>query len=189
MGLRMVVLSGSCLLLAQAAVQASAPTARDRLRNDEIIQDSYPKASLKAGEQGPVQFRVSLDKRGKLLSCAVTRSSGYPRLDQATCDLVVAYARFGAPTDASGRRVPATKEGLLIWRLPDGYAPAADAPDIIAALNEERPDEIECRRSTRVGSLYVKVKMCLTRADWLRADDYAREEMIRLTTGVPGQVF
>lgn len=187
MRLRTMLMSASCLLLAQAAA-ASTPTERQRAGNDEIIQDSYPKASLKAGEQGPVQFQVSLDKRGKLTSCAVTRGSGYPRLDQATCDLIVRYARFGPSTDASGRRVPATREGLLIWRLPDGYEPAADAPDITEVMNQERPDEIECRRSTKVGSLYIKVKMCLTRADWLRADDYARQEMIRLTTSVPGQI-
>jgi periplasmic protein TonB len=189
MRVKAILLSAAMGLLAQTAVQAAAPTDRQRIRNDEILQDSYPKASLKAGEQGPVQFQVSLDKRGKPLSCAVTKSSGYPRLDQATCDLIVRFARFGAPSDASGRRVPATHEGLLIWRLPDGYVPAADAPDISEVMNEERPDEIECRRSTKVGSLYIKVKMCLTRADWLRADDYAREEMIRLTTGVPGQVY
>ena len=66
-----------------------------------------------------------------------------------------------------------------MWRLPDGYAAAADAPGVATDVAEPRDDEIVCRRSTKAGSLYVKIKTCLTVADWMRADDYARQEMIR----------
>jgi TonB family protein len=181
------LLSASLLLAAHAPAQATTPT-KHRINNDAIILENYPKASLEAGEQGPVQFRVTLDKRGKLLSCAVTRSSGYPRLDQATCDLIVAYGRFGVRTDESGRRIPSTHEGRLVWRLPDGYEPAAEEPEIDTAAAEVGDDEIICRRSPKAGSLNVKIKLCLTLADWMRADDYARQEMIRLTSGQgPGQ--
>lgn len=182
MRLRTILITTAVALLAQASAQATTPT-KHRVKNDEIILENYPKASLKAGEQGPVQFQVTLDKRGKLTSCAITKSSGYPRLDAATCDLIVAYARFGARADESGRRIPSTHEGRLVWRLPDGYEPAADEPEIDAATAEVSDDEIICRRSTKVGSLYAKIKLCLTMADWLRADDYARQEMIRLTSG------
>jgi TonB family protein len=180
--MKAILFGASMALLAQASAQATTPT-EHRVRNDEIILENYPKASLEAGEQGPVHFQVTLDKRGKLLSCAVTRSSGYPRLDQATCDLIVAYARFGARTDETGRRIPSTHEGRLVWRLPDGYEPAGDEPERDVATAEMSDDEIICRRSTKVGSLYLKTKLCLTMADWLRADDYARQEMIRLTSG------
>src|SRR5690349_10279574 len=55
----------------------------------EVMQSNYPRESLALGEQGAVNFSVELDEHARIESCVVTKSSGYARLDAATCDLIV----------------------------------------------------------------------------------------------------
>lgn len=44
----------------------------------------YPPASLRAGEQGDVTVSVCVDERGRLSNPQIVKSSGFPRLDEAT---------------------------------------------------------------------------------------------------------
>lgn len=162
----------------------AADTQREE-RNSEIVRYYYPAKSLKLGEEGDVHFLVELNRDGKLHSCAITKSSGYPRLDQATCDMIVATAYFrGAERD--GVRQISSHEGTVAWRLPAEYArreapkPAAVTADI---------DPIICRRTLKLGSLYIKQKLCLTKSDWKFADDLAKQEVLRLQRSVPGRTF
>ena len=54
--------------------------------------------------------------------------------------------------------------------LAQATAPAADPKD----------NEIVCKRETEVGSLVRKKKTCLTRAEWKRVADGARDAAARL---------
>jgi TonB family protein len=165
-------------LTAFAAPESDPPT-----REIRLIRDYYPAASLKAGEQGTVGFEVGLNRDGKIESCVVTSSSGFPRLDEATCDMIVRTARFGPSEKRGSARVP--KQNYFVeWMLPVGHGnaaqPQAQPVGYLARLKEE---EIVCRRAYKPGSIVIKTKVCLNRKQWDRTVDYGREEAIRLTSG------
>lgn len=76
---------------------------------------NYPKESLKAGEQGRVGFTVEVTEAGRGTNCKVTESSGYPRLDKATCEQVEAYGRFRPAEDANGKPIRGSYSGHVNW--------------------------------------------------------------------------
>jgi len=78
----------------------------------------YPPASLRAGEQGAVKFRVALNRSGEPTKCEIVESSGYPRLDQATCRQIKASGRFKPAVGEDGRAMTSEYTGVLRWKLP-----------------------------------------------------------------------
>jgi protein TonB len=102
------------LLLAAMAAGATAATAAepDRQAEANAAFTEYPKASLANNEQGTVHYRVKIDRRGVPRECEVTRSSGFERLDLATCELLMSRARFSR---SQGRR--AVYDGKVVWRI------------------------------------------------------------------------
>jgi TonB family protein len=77
----------------------------------------YPKESLAAGEQGTVRYRVKIDRKGRPSECEVTESSGFSRLDLATCTLLMERARFTPRRNGSGKASGGVHEGRVTWRL------------------------------------------------------------------------
>jgi len=65
----------------------------------------YPKAARKAQHQGRVAMRLTIDRKGLVVGCTITASSGYAELDTAACDAVHRRGRFvigkDAPSDAT----------------------------------------------------------------------------------------
>lgn len=166
-----------------AAGQATGSGQQDE-EIKSIFRHYYPAKSLKLGEEGDVHFLVELNRDGKLHSCTVTKSSGYPRLDQATCDMIVATAYFrGAERD--GVRKLSSHEGTVAWRLPPGHSVPKPAAPVAAAANVE---PIICKRTLRLGSLYLKEKRCLTETDWKVAGELAEQEVRRLQQAVIGRM-
>lgn len=169
------------ILLGLAAF--AGPDSRPPTREIGLIRDYYPAASLKAGEQGTVGFEVGLNRDGKIESCVVTSSSGFPRLDAATCDMIVRTARFRPSEKRGSARIP-RQNYFIEWTLPAGRAnvaePQVETVGYLARLKEE---EIVCRRAYKSGSIVIKTKVCLNRKQWDRTVDYGREEAIRLTSG------
>jgi TonB family protein len=108
---------GALVLVPAAALAAAAPafasTQDNRAAEANAAFVVYPKASLDAGEQGTVRYRVKIDRRGRARECAVLESSGFQRLDMATCALLMDKAQF---TPGSGRR-GSTYEGRVRWQL------------------------------------------------------------------------
>lgn len=103
------------LLAAMAAgstAAAAAADAPDRQAEANAAFTEYPKASLANNEQGTVHYRVKIDRRGVPRQCEVTQSSGFDRLDLATCDLLMSRARF---TPGQGRR--SVYDGKVVWRI------------------------------------------------------------------------
>lgn len=80
--------------------------------------NDYPTESLKAGEQGTVAFRLDIDAEGKASNCVVVLSSGYPRLDKATCDVMIRRARFTPATDATGVPGKGIFSSKVKWVIP-----------------------------------------------------------------------
>lgn len=104
-----------------SAVLAAAPAlgATDGARQAEAnaVFNVYPKESLAHGEQGTVSYRVKIDSRGHATECEVTGSSGYQRLDDATCAMLMERAQFTPPRDGKGRATRSTYDGKVVWRI------------------------------------------------------------------------
>ncbi|MEO7178025.1 MAG: energy transducer TonB [Allosphingosinicella sp.] len=152
-------------LLIGAAAPAPAVPSTDKAaldaRNAEIVFSQYPARALAAGEQGAVGFNVTLDREGYATACEVTRSSGFPRLDRETCELILNRAEFKGVRGPDGRKTNTVARGLVNWRLPAGATPATIR--IAAAPKLEKKI---CRRKVKTGSLADYERMCATAAEW-----------------------
>lgn len=139
-------------------------------RAGQLIFRSYPAESLRLGEQGIVGYQITMFKDGNIRSCKVTASSGFPRLDAATCDMILRYLSVeSAKKRINGR---AMRDGQVLWTLPGRDLPPP--PTMSNAELAKAHSEIICRQTLQVGSLWRKSKLCLTRADWDRAEENAR---------------
>src|SRR5688500_16233697 len=161
-----------CALLIGAAAPVLAAPSKDSAARDsanrEIILSEYPARALAAGEQGAVGFRVTLDRDGYASACEVTHSSGHPKLDQETCQLILSRATFKGIKDSDGRKVSSVHQGVVNWKLPGaapGPAPAASPATMASAA---KPEKKICRRRVKTGSLADYERLCATKADWDR---------------------
>ena len=66
-----------------------------------ITTDDYPDSSLRNEEEGTVRVELSVNERGKVDGCTVTQSSGHPKLDETTCNLLSRRAPL-EPAKAEG---------------------------------------------------------------------------------------
>ena len=112
MGSVRLLLVGTAGLL---AFPAAAQDSREAEAGKAFI--TYPKESLKWREEGIVHYRVKIDARGRARECAVTQSSGYHRLDIATCNLLMDNANFTPAQNSGGKATRSTYEGRVHWRL------------------------------------------------------------------------
>jgi protein TonB len=170
-------------LLASAAAQAETPAeqAVREAKNREFVLNHYPARAKAAGEHGIVYFRVNLDRDGRLIGCEVTLSSGFPRLDAETCELMVAHGVFKPVRDEAGRLINPTHDGAIKWALPEGIKPAEE-PKKLATL--ERPEKLICRRTQKLGSWAKTERRCLTLREWDQGDAYSRDQVRRMQDDV-----
>lgn len=106
--------------LAALAVAAAAPQGSDaRLLNlnELVTAQDYPRISLVNNEQGSVTVRLKIDKSGLVRPCRIARSSGHVALDEQTCALFRARARFEPAKDRNGRPVASDHTQKLSWQL------------------------------------------------------------------------
>jgi protein TonB len=78
----------------------------------------YPTQSIRNGEEGRVAFTVQVGTNGRVTSCRVTGSSGYPALDEAACHFYAKRARFLPALAADGTPVAASRADSVRWQLP-----------------------------------------------------------------------
>jgi TonB family protein len=97
---------------------AAAPGAdASRQAQANAAFDAYPKESLENGEQGIVFYHVKIGSGGRPTDCEVTQSSGYDRLDLATCTMLMDRAQFTPGRDRRGRATRSTYDGKVVWRI------------------------------------------------------------------------
>ena len=77
--------------------------------------DNYPYWALKNWDEGRVRFRVEVDAIGRPAACAIVEPSRVATLDQPTCDLIMAQARFEPATDQRGRPIAGTYSRVVQW--------------------------------------------------------------------------
>ena len=78
----------------------------------------YPPAARRAGIEGSVGVRFTVETNGSVSDCKVTRSSGHAELDAATCRLIERRFRYEPARDAGGRPVPEAVSRTFDWLLP-----------------------------------------------------------------------
>ena len=182
MGLGFIALAAS---LPAAAKEKPAEAAARDAANQALMLANYPPRARAAGEQGRVYFTISLDRDGRLRSCEVTRSSGFPRLDAETCELMVAHGVFKTVKDEAGRLVrKPVHEGAINWVLPKAEV-AGKAPVGQKLASVVKPERLICRRISKTGSLATTERRCLTSREWDQGDEYARDEVKRLQQSIP----
>ncbi|MES2444625.1 MAG: energy transducer TonB [Pseudomonadota bacterium] len=123
MAVRMLALAAvmAMALAGNAARAQDAPKARavePLSPGSWMTSDDYPRAALRAHEEGITHFQLAVDTRGKVKRCAITSSSGSPLLDSTACTLLTARARFNPARNARGRAVAATYRSRFIWAIP-----------------------------------------------------------------------
>ncbi|MBC7504556.1 MAG: energy transducer TonB [Sandarakinorhabdus sp.] len=95
----------------------AAPTpATAKGRGNIFSDDDFPDASRRAEEAGVTRVSYVVGPDGKVGNCTVTQSSGFPRLDDATCKIIVRRFRFN-PATRDGQPVSETKTQPVRWQL------------------------------------------------------------------------
>lgn len=90
-------------------------------RNDSngwVLTEDYPPRDIREENEGTTHFRLVIGSNGKVTDCEITRSSGRPGLDAATCRNVSRRARFDPASDGKGQKVVGTYSSSVRWVLP-----------------------------------------------------------------------
>lgn len=180
---------------AQAATQAPATQSVWQLSNGDIVFRDYPERARVAGEQGRVGFFIKLDALGNPVRCQISRSSGYERLDQETCKLLLTHARFQR-SGKDERRV--VHNGVVNWTLATHSQTAAamlaaeKAQVSVASASggAKRPsprwlgwnrtpkqdrnaagEKLICKRLPRTDSIAGSEMRCRSAAGWAKSDE------------------
>src|SRR5262245_54017264 len=111
------------LFLATSAINATSAPPQEvdqsvQSKNGEFIFRQYPPRAKAAGERGTVRFQAEVDAKGNVMSCKVIGSSGYRRLDDETCEMIIDHATFKPTLDGDGKAREAIHNGIVNWRLP-----------------------------------------------------------------------
>lgn len=88
-----------------------------RLISGGIYEEDYPREAVRLHQSGKVYIRFAVGADGRVSQCTVTRSSGSPSLDSATCRLILRRFRYGPSRDAAGRPHGDVVEGVHQWRI------------------------------------------------------------------------
>lgn len=113
------MIAAAFLALALAAAEPAPPPVRARADLASIIRPSdYETVAMVRGEEGEVRFTLSVAADGGVTGCRVTASSGSPRLDEATCAIVMRRVRYAPARNASGEAVPDEVSERVRWALP-----------------------------------------------------------------------
>ena len=155
------------LVAAPVTSGSSALAAASQTTASSIIERNYPAEALARGEQGVVEFAVDVDMQANIDSCVVTKSSGYPLLDAATCDVIVKHAHF-APAESAGKRVATTRAGRMAWKLPKSHQANARlaGPPVVQTAEQLEAGRLICSKSVATGSVIKSMTYCLTKAEW-----------------------
>jgi TonB family protein len=100
-----------------ASLPAKAATPRGDVSRWIDVGD-YPKSALRDRREGTTGFRLTIDEKGRVFGCSITRSSGHNDLDASTCDNITKRARFDPAEDSRGAAVTGSYESRVSWKVP-----------------------------------------------------------------------
>ena len=93
------------------------PAQSASLRSGGPTNDDYPSSSQRNEEEGVVQVRMTINTDGRVESCTVTKSSGFPALDSETCKIFQRRSRWKVATDTAGNKVADTRTQSVRWQI------------------------------------------------------------------------
>ena len=83
-----------------------------------MSSDDYPEEALRNDWQGDVIVDLRISAAGRVKSCRIHQSSGYPALDLKTCEIFLLRARFTPAKDEQGNPVEDNFRAPVVhWRL------------------------------------------------------------------------
>jgi TonB family protein len=83
-----------------------------------ISNSDYPVSSLRALEEGRVEFRITVGRSGAPTNCLITASSGSASLDKKTCNVMMDRAKFAPPVDENNAPAIGYYSAAVAWILP-----------------------------------------------------------------------
>ncbi|OYW50661.1 MAG: energy transducer TonB [Novosphingobium sp. 12-62-10] len=83
-----------------------------------VTTNDYPSRALREDKEGVTGFRLTVGTDGKVQDCQITRSSGTPELDDATCANLRRRGRFNVATDGDGKPTTGTYSSSVRWQIP-----------------------------------------------------------------------
>lgn len=98
-----------------AALPPPAP-ATPKGRGNLFSDDDYPSASRAAEEEGVARVTYTVGTDGRVTQCEIVQTSGFKRLDDATCSIIQRRFRFN-PATRDGQPVAERKTQPVRWRL------------------------------------------------------------------------
>jgi TonB family protein len=104
-------------LASAAADSTDASEARLLNWSELVTANDYPAVALMKEQEGTVTVRLDVDRTGVVTTCKVVISAGSAALDDQTCALFRARARYIPAHDRRGRPVASTVDQRMAWRL------------------------------------------------------------------------
>jgi protein TonB len=80
--------------------------------------DDYPQDAIRNEQQGTTAVALTIGTDGRVSGCSVTSSSGSPSLDNATCRIIRARARYTPAKDQNGQPITDRDSARIRWVLP-----------------------------------------------------------------------
>lgn len=144
---------GTMVLAAPALARDRQPAHPAGNPGSWFTDADYPTEAKRAGQQGRVSVRVSIDEAGTVKGCEVTGSSGSAALDARTCELIAARGKFVPERDERGKPVASTYSISTRWALMDDV-PAKLGPWRIASrLRIDRAGNLSSCKDERSGGV------------------------------------
>ena len=106
-------------IAAMAAAAVDGPIPKGNLKA-LIVPDDYPASLVGKPAPGPVSVLLTVGPNGRVVRCAILRSSGAAALDSATCRLMLSRARFAPAHDARGGTTEGGMAATIAWPRPKG---------------------------------------------------------------------
>jgi periplasmic protein TonB len=103
---------------APAATAPAEPAKHAVMIGGSISNADYPRAAVRAREQGSTIIGFTVNQRGRAGDCRLVQSSGSMLLDRQVCGIVTKRFRFRPAQDAAGWAVPEAFAVQFDWSLP-----------------------------------------------------------------------
>lgn len=84
-----------------------------------VTDSDYRTPWIRREWSGVAGFALTVDAKGKVSDCTITRSTGHTQMDEATCSLVKRRARFDPAKDSYGNPISGSYRSSVNWRLPE----------------------------------------------------------------------
>ncbi|MBV7259431.1 energy transducer TonB [Erythrobacter crassostreae] len=84
-----------------------------------VTDSDYRSNWIRREWSGVAGFAVTIDTKGRVNDCTITRSTGHAQLDERTCFLIEKRARFNPAKDSYGNPIAGTYRNSVNWRLPE----------------------------------------------------------------------